>query len=99
MVNKKRQENKVTILPITSLSVVLVAWLFVVVVVVVDSQLTNNASAQTMTNQSDASMIENQHDDANNNMSNYTGNKTKTPITEINSTEIGIATPTTDSIK
>ena len=98
MVNKKRQENKVTILPITSLSVVLVAWLFVVVVVV-DSQLTNNASAQTMTNQSDASMIENQHDDANNNMSNYTGNKTKTPITEINSTEIGIATPTTDSIK
>ena len=98
MVNKKRQENKVTILPITSLSVVLVAWLFVVVVVV-DSQLTNNASAQTMTNQSDASMIENQYDDANNNMSNYTGNKTKTPITEINNTEIGIATPTTDSIK
>ncbi len=96
MVNKKRQENKVTILPITALSVVLVAWLFVVVV---DSQLTINASAQNMTNQSDASMIENQHDDANNNMSNYTGNKTKTPITEINSTEIGIATPTTDSIK
>ena len=95
MVNKKRQENKVTILPITALSVVLVAWLFVVVV---DSQLTINASAQNMTNQSDASMIENQHDDANN-MSNYTGNKTKTPITEINSTEIGIATPTTDSIK
>jgi hypothetical protein len=97
LVNKKRQENKVTILPITALSVVLVAWLFVVVVV--DSQLTINASAQNMTNQSDASMIENQHDDANNNMSNYTGNKTKTPITEINSTEIGIATPTTDSIK
>jgi hypothetical protein len=95
LVNKKRQENKVTILPITALSVVLVAWLFVVV----DSQLTINASAQNMTNQSDASMIENQHDDANNNMSNYTGNKTKTPITEINSTEIGIATPTTDSIK
>ena len=95
MVNKKREENKVTILPITALSVVLVAWLFVVV----DSQLTNNASAQTMTNQSDASMIENQYDDANNNMSNYTGNKTKTPITEINNTEIGIATPTTDSIK
>ena len=80
----------------TSLSVVLVAWLFVIVV---DSQLTINASAQNMTNQSDASMIENQHDDANNNMSNYTGNKTKTPITEINNTEIGIATPTTDSIK
>jgi hypothetical protein len=96
LVNKKRQENKVTILPITALSVVLVAWLFVVVV---DSQLTINASAQNMTNQSDASVIENQHDDANNNMSNYTGNKTKTPITEINSTEIGIATPTTDSIK
>ena len=95
MVNKKREENKVTILPITALSVVLVAGLFVVV----DSQLTNNASAQTMTNQSDASMIENQYDDANNNMSNYTGNKTKTPITEINNTEIGIATPTTDSIK
>jgi hypothetical protein len=94
LVNKKRQENKVTILPITTLSVVLVTWLFVVV----DSQLTINASAQNMTNQSDASMIENQHDDANN-MSNYTGNKTKTPITEINSTEIGIATPTTDSIK
>ena len=96
MVNKKCEENKVTILPITALSVVLVAWLFVVVV---DSQLTINASAQTMTNQSDASMIENQYDDANNNMSNYTGNKTKTPITEINNTEIGIATPTTDSIK
>ena len=96
MVNKKRQENKVTILPITALSAVLVAWLFVVVV---DSQLTINASAQNMTNQTDASVIENQHDDANNNMSNYTGNKTKTPITEINSTEIGIATPTTDSIK
>jgi hypothetical protein len=95
LVNKKREENKVTILPITALSVVLVAGLFVVV----DSQLTNNASAQTMTNQSDASMIENQYDDANNNMSNYTGNKTKTPITEINNTEIGIATPTTDSIK
>jgi hypothetical protein len=95
LVNKKRQENKVTILPITALSVVLVTWLFVVV----DSQLTINASAQNMTNQSDASMIENQHDDANYNISNYTGNKTKTPITEINSTEIGIATPTTDSIK
>jgi hypothetical protein len=95
LVNKKRQENKVTILlPITTLSVVLVTWLFVVV----NSQLTINALAQNMTNQSDASMIENQHDDANN-MSNYTGNKTKTPITEINSTEIGIATPTTDSIK
>jgi hypothetical protein len=97
LVNKKRQENKVTILPITALSVVLVAWLFVVIVV--DSQLTINASAQNMPNLSDASMIENQHDDANYNISNYTGNKTKTPITEINSTEIGIATPTTDSIK
>ena len=97
MNNKKHQENKVIILLITAVSAVLVAWLFVVVL---GSQLANNASAQTMTNQSDASMIEKQHDDDDaNNMSNYTGNKTKTPITEINSTEIGIATPTTDSIK
>ena len=92
--NKKNQENNVTILLITAVSVVLVAWLFVV-----GSELTNNTSAQTMTNQSDSSMIEKQHDEANSNMSNYTGNKTKTSITEINSTEIGIATPTTDSIK
>ena len=92
--NKKNQENKVTILLITAVSAVLVAWLFVV-----GSELTNNTSAQTMTNQSDSSMIEKQHDEANSNMSNYTGNKTKTSITEINSTEIGIATPTTDSIK
>ena len=99
MNNKKHQENKVIILLITAVSAVLVAWLFVVVVVVLGSQLANNASAQTMTNQSYASMIEKQHDDDANNMSNYTGNKTKTPITEINSTEIGIATPTTDSIK
>jgi flagellar basal body-associated protein FliL len=97
MNNKKHQENKVIILLITAVSAVLVAWLFVVVVL--GSQLAKNASAQTMTNQSDASMIEKQHDDDANNMSNYTGNKTKTPITEINSTEIGIATPTTDSIK
>ena len=97
MNNKKHQENKVMILLITAVSAVLVAWLFVVVVL--GSQLANNASAQTMTNQSDASMIEKQHDDNANNMSNYTGNKTKTPITEINSTEIGIATPTTDPIK
>jgi flagellar basal body-associated protein FliL len=95
--NKKNQESKVTILLITAVSAVLVAWLFVVVVL--GSQLANNASAQTTTNQSDASMIEKQHDEANSNMSNYTGNKTKTSITEINSTEIGIATPTTDSIK
>jgi uncharacterized membrane protein YeiB len=92
--NKKNQENKVRILLITAVSAVLVAWLFVV-----GSELTNNTSAQTMTNQSDTSMIEKQHDEANSNMSNYTGNKTKTSITEINSTEIGIATPTTDSIK
>jgi hypothetical protein len=92
--NKKNQENKVTILLITAVSAVLVAWLFVV-----GSELTNNTSAQTMTNQSDTSMIEKQNDEANSNMSNYTGNKTKTSITEINSTEIGIATPTTDSIK
>jgi hypothetical protein len=97
MNNKKHQENKVIILLITAVSAVLVAWLFVVVVL--GSQLANNASAQTMTNQSDASMIEKQHDDDANSMSNHTGNKTKTPITEINSTEIGIATPTTDSIK
>jgi hypothetical protein len=97
MNNKKHQENKIIILLITAISAVLVTWLFVVVVVL-GSQLANNASAQTMTNQSDASMVEKQHDDANN-MSNYTGNKTTTPITEINSTEIGIATPTTDSIK
>ena len=92
--NKKNQENKVTILLITAVSAVLVAWLFVV-----GSELTNTTSAQTMTNQSDTSMIEKQHDEANSNMSNYTGNKTKTSITEINNTEIGIATPTTDSIK
>jgi hypothetical protein len=96
MNNKKHQENKVIILLITAVSTVLVTWLFVVVVL--GSQLANNASAQTMTNQSDASMVEKQHDDANN-MSNYTGNKTTTPITEINSTEIGIATPTADSLK
>jgi hypothetical protein len=96
MNNKKHQENKVIILLITAVSTVLVTWLFVVVVL--GSQLANNASAQTLTNQSDTSMVEKQHDDANN-MSNYTGNKTTTPITEINSTEIGIATPTTDSIK
>jgi uncharacterized protein (UPF0333 family) len=94
LINKKNQENKVTILLITAVSAVLMAWLFVV-----GSELTNNTSAQTMTNQSDSSMIEKQHDEANSNMSNYTGNKTKTSITEINNTEIGIATPTTDSIK
>ncbi len=92
--NKKNQENKVTILLITAVSALLMAWLFVV-----GNELTNNTSAQTMTNQNDTSIIEKQHDEANSNMSNYTGNKTKTSITEINSTEIGIATPTTDSIK
>jgi len=91
--NKKNQE-KVTILLITAVSALLMAWLFVV-----GNELTNNTSAQTMTNQNDTSIIEKQHDEANSNMSNYTGNKTKTSITEINSTEIGIATPTTDSIK
>jgi hypothetical protein len=40
-------------------------------------------------------MIEKQLHDTN--TSNYMGNKTKTLITEINSTEIGIAT--TDSLK
>lgn len=92
--NKKNQENKITILFITVVSAALMAWLFVV-----GNELTNNTSAQTMTNQNDTSIIEKQHDEANSNMSNYTGNKTKTSITEINSTEIGIATPTTDSIK
>jgi hypothetical protein len=88
----KHQERKITLI-ITAVSTILVASLFSV-----GSQLTNNALSQSNTNQSDAAMVENQqqHDT---NMFNYTGNKTKTPITEINSTEIGIATPTADSLK
>jgi hypothetical protein len=88
--NRKYQESKMTLI-ITAVSAILMASLFSV-----GSQLTNNALGQTMTNQSDAAMIEKQHDV---NMSNYAGNKTKNPTTEINNTEIGIATPTTDSLK
>jgi uncharacterized membrane protein len=93
LMNKKYQENKIMLI-ITAISAILVVSLFAV-----GSQLTNNALAQTMTNQTNASMIEKQNDSVGANMSNHTGNKTKTPITEINNTEIGIATPTTDSIK
>jgi uncharacterized membrane protein len=86
--NKKHQKNKI-ILIITAISAILMASLFTV-----GSQLTNNALAQTIANQSgDAAIIETQPA----NMSNM-GNKIKTPITEINNTEIGRATPTTDSI-
>ena len=86
--NKKHQKNKITLI-ITAISAILMASLFTV-----GSQLTNNALAQTITNQSgDAAIIETQPA----NMSNIE-NKIKTPITEINNTEIGRATPTTDSI-
>jgi hypothetical protein len=87
--NKKHQKNKITLI-ITAISAILMASLFTV-----GSQLTNNALAQTIANQSgdDAAIIETQPA----NMSNM-GNKIKTPITEINNTEIGRATPTTDSI-
>jgi hypothetical protein len=87
----KHQERKITLI-ITAVSAILVASLFSV-----GSQLTNNALSQSNTNQSDVAKVENQQHDTN--MFNYTGNKTKTPITEINSTEIGIATPTADSLK
>ena len=87
----KHQESKITLI-VTAVSTILVVSLFSV-----GSQLTNNALAQSNTNQSDVAMVENQQHDTN--MFNYTGNKTKTPITEINSTEIGIATPTADSLK
>jgi uncharacterized membrane protein len=87
----KHQERKITLI-ITAISAILVASLFNV-----GNQLTNNALSQSNTNQSDVAMVENQQHDTN--MFNYTGNKTKTPITEINSTEIGIATPTADSLK
>ena len=86
--NKKHQKNKI-ILIITAILAILMASLSTV-----GSQLTNNALAQTIANQSgDAAIIETQPA----NMSNM-GNKIKTPITEINNTEIGRATPTTDSI-
>ena len=86
--NKKHQKNKITLI-ITAISAILMASLFTV-----GSQLTNNALAQTIANQSgDAAIIETQPA----NMSNME-NKIKTPISEINNTEIGRATPTTDSI-
>ena len=83
--NKKHQKNKITLI-ITAISAVLMASLFTV-----GNQLTSSALAQTITNQSDVAIIENQTA----NISNM-GNKIKTPITEINNTEIGRATPTTD---
>ena len=89
----KHQESKITLI-VTAVSTILVVSLFSV-----GSQLTNNALAQSNTNQSDVAVIENQQHDTN--MFNHTEkeNKTKTPITEINNTEIGIATPTADSHK
>jgi uncharacterized membrane protein len=83
--NKKHQKNKITLI-ITAISAVLMASLFTV-----GNQLMSNALAQTITNQSDVAIIESQTA----NISNM-GNKIKTPITEINNTEIGRATPTTD---
>jgi uncharacterized membrane protein len=83
--NKKHQKYKITLI-ITAISAVLMASLFTV-----GNQLTSNALAQTITNQSDVAIIETQTA----NISNM-GNKIKTPITEINNTEIGRATPTTD---
>ena len=83
--NKKHQKNKITLI-ITAISAILVASLFTV-----GNQLTSNALAQTIKNQSDVAIIETQTA----NISNM-GNKIKTPITEINNTEIGRATPTTD---
>jgi uncharacterized membrane protein len=83
--NKKHQKNKI-ILIMTAISAILMASLFTV-----GSQLTSNALAQTITNQNDVAIIENQTA----NISNM-GDKIKTPITEINNTEIGRATPTTD---
>ncbi len=83
--NKKRQKNKIALI-ITAISAILMGSLFTV-----GNQLTSNALAQTITNQSDVEIIETQTA----NISNM-GNKIKTPITEINNTEIGRATPTTD---
>ena len=85
--NKKHQKNKITLI-ITVISAILMASLFTV-----GNQLTSNALAQTITNQSDVAIIETQTA----NISTM-GNKIKNPITEINNTEIGRATPTTDSI-
>jgi uncharacterized membrane protein len=83
--NKKHQKNKITLI-VTAISAILMTSLFTV-----GNQLTSNALAQTITNQSDVAIIETQTA----NISNM-GNKIKTPITEINNTEIGRATPTTD---
>lgn len=83
--NKKHQKNKITLI-ITAISAILMTSLFTV-----GNHLTSNALAQTITNQSDVAIIETQTA----NISNM-GNKIKTPITEINNTEIGRATPTTD---
>ena len=83
--NKKHRKNKITLI-ITAISAILMTSLFTV-----GNQLTSNALAQTITNQSDVAIIETQTA----NISNM-GNKIKTPITEINNTEIGRATPTTD---
>lgn len=83
--NKKHQKNKITLI-IAAISAILMGSLFIV-----GNQLTSNALAQTITNQSDVAIIETQTA----NISNM-GNKIKTPITEINNTEIGRATPTTD---
>jgi hypothetical protein len=83
--NNKHQKNKITLI-ITVISAILMASLFTV-----GNQLTSNALAQTITNQSDVAIIETQTA----NISTM-GNKIKTPITEINNTEIGRATPTTD---
>jgi hypothetical protein len=83
--NKKHQKNKITLI-ITAISAILMGSLFTV-----GNQLTSNTLAQTITNQSDVAIIETQTA----NISNM-GNKIKTPITEINNTEIGRATPTTD---
>ncbi|HEX5893145.1 MAG TPA: hypothetical protein VFY41_09810 [Nitrososphaeraceae archaeon] len=83
--NKKHQKNKITLI-IAAISAILMGSLFTV-----GNQLTSNALAQTITNQSDIAIIETQTA----NISNM-GNKIKTPITEINNTEIGRATPTTD---
>lgn len=83
--NKKHQKNKITLI-IAAISAILMGSLFIV-----GNQLTSNALAQTITNQSDVAIIETQTA----NISNM-GDKIKTPITEINNTEIGRATPTTD---
>jgi uncharacterized membrane protein YbjE (DUF340 family) len=83
--DKRYQENKIAFITI-AIPFILATLLFVV-----GYNLTNNGLAQTLT-KSDAAMIQAQLT----NMSDHTANKTKTPIAEINNTEIGRATPTTD---